>query len=316
MIGQPIGSCLGENEVFYELFSKTNMQINIVTNCFNLLKYCDTKGFTLHLKKSIDEIYRKIGKNILSIQKLEYLLKFISIHQNVGAHISQFNEAYKDKVQSVRKQTMGQLVNNHFNNKVDESANEPDVSNEPYFSIELQFPSTYYDEKYNTLTDLIAKRNDLVHHFFLNYDLQSAKDYQVAEKFLDELYNRINEEVESLKTIAEYIERTKSAFREFIESDQFVKEMEMSYLKNSDLILYLQDIAQNIAREDGWASLSLAGKLIREVIPDEMAMLKQKYGYKSLKPLLLESGLFDLHQESTQVFYRVKPAIVFNNRKF
>lgn len=67
--------------------------------------------------------------------------------------------------------------------------------------------------------------------------------------------------------------------------------------------------AQNITREDGWASLSIAGKIIREVAPDEIANLKQKYGYKSLKPLLLESGLFDLHQESTQVFYRVKPTI-------
>lgn len=260
----------------------------------------------MHVERSIDEIYKKIGRNILSFQKLENLLKFISIYNSFGTHISQLQVAHKDQIESVRKQTLGQLVSGHLNKKAD---HEPDVSNEPYISFEIEFPSTYFDEKNKTLKAMVAERNDLVHHFFLHYDLQSAKDCQTVDNFLDEQYNRINEEVESLKTIAEHIERTKSALREFIESGQFTKEMKKLYLKNSDLILYLEDIAQKIAREDGWASLSIAGKIIREVAPDEISMLKQKYGYKSLKPLLLESGLFDLHQESTKIFYRVKPKI-------
>lgn len=58
--------------------------------------------------------------------------------------------------------------------------------------------------------------------------------------------------------------------------------------------------------------LSVAGQLIRQHAPEEMAVLKERYGHKTLKDLILATELFDMIDESTdkggtRVLYRLRP---------
>ena len=71
------------------------------------------------------------------------------------------------------------------------------------------------------------------------------------------------------------------------------------------------DIATQIGRPDGWALMNVAGQLIKQNAPEELAILKEKYGHKSLKSLILATEIFDVYEESTQkggirVLYKLK----------
>ena len=45
--------------------------------------------------------------------------------------------------------------------------------------------------------------------------------------------------------------------------------------------------------------LSFAGSLLRQQIPEDLAALQERYGYKTLKQLMVATDLFDFHEEST-----------------
>jgi hypothetical protein len=73
----------------------------------------------------------------------------------------------------------------------------------------------------------------------------------------------------------------------------------------------LADISTQMARPDGWTLLNVAGELIRKHAPEERACLKEKYGHKTLKELIIATELFEIFEEPTEkrgirVLYRLK----------
>lgn len=247
-------------------------------------------------------------------QKMEGLLKYITIHNKISTHISQLKIKQEQLVKDTENKTMGQLVNEHLTPDNKRLTHEADVSMEPFISFHIEHDASYYEEKRKMLIDIVAERNDLVHHSYLNFDMNSIENCKQIQEQLEEQQDRIQLEIKDLSTIAEYIENFKKKLGDFIKSDEFGNHLKLSLLQNSELVILLSDIFIQIARPDGWASLSIAGKLIREIAPEEMAILKKKYGYKSLKPLILEAGIFDLCEEPTKndssmIVYRVKPEL-------
>lgn len=76
--------------------------------------------------------------------------------------------------------------------------------------------------------------------------------------------------------------------------------------------MMLGDIARQLGRDDGFVPLDLAGHLLRLHAAAEFAALKERYGHKTLKSLVLATGLFDIKEEPTpkggpRVFFRVNP---------
>lgn len=51
-------------------------------------------------------------------------------------------------------------------------------------------------------------------------------------------------------------------------------------------------------RANGWTYLSSAGNVAAKELPDELAHLVERYGFKNLKQLLMGSELFDVMDES------------------
>ena len=54
------------------------------------------------------------------------------------------------------------------------------------------------------------------------------------------------------------------------------------------------EMSRNVVGADGWVRLDAAGQELWRAVQDDMASLRERYGYSKLKPLLLASGLFDL----------------------
>jgi hypothetical protein len=54
------------------------------------------------------------------------------------------------------------------------------------------------------------------------------------------------------------------------------KQFELSWLRESRLVLLLGDIAIQTARADGWVSINIAGQLVKQHAPGEVSFTKRK----------------------------------------
>lgn len=263
-------------------------------------------------KNSIDMIHRKIGRNIMLFQKMEGLLKYINLHNQIASPLSLFKSTVDKNIQDVSNKTMGQLVTAHINPDNARLTDEPDVLIEPHVSIEFDMSPAYYDNKRQVLKDIVDERNDLVHHSYSSFDMSTSDSRKEIMHQLDKQKKRIQSEISDLQNITNSIDKAKNIFHNYLKTGKIGNDFNPFFSKEVQLGIILSEISRDIARKDGWASLGEAGKIIRKTVPDEMKNLKKKYGYKSLKQLLMKAGIFDLKEvptknESTMLFYRVKP---------
>ena len=128
---------------------------------------------------------------------------------------------------------------------------------------------------------------------------------------VDRQYDKTMPEFENLRTIWEHLQEKKKVLMAFILSDEYKQELQMFELRQSQPILLLGRISRQHARADGWTVLSTAAQRLRQNVPGEVNILKRQYGYKTLKDMMVATGLFDLCEETTKkggsrLLYRVK----------
>lgn len=63
------------------------------------------------------------------------------------------------------------------------------------------------------------------------------------------------------------------------------------------LVSLFCDVATQHHRKDGWTYLAQAGNLAAKELPDEVKALKERYGFKTLKKLLVGSEMFKIFDE-------------------
>jgi hypothetical protein len=264
----------------------------------------------------VDDVLRKVGRNVVLFQQLEQLLKFVVANGNLSGFASELNELKKQKAEKVSKQTMGALVGQYVENSnpvSDTSSNEPEVLDEPYlsFSFNIECDSDYYETKKEALAQLVSERNDLIHHLLPRFDMKSVESCETLGKELDVQSESIRLEIKNLQAMANALNDGRKEIVDFLQSKKGKKEFELSFLRQSRLVLMLGDIATQMSREDGWALISSAGHLVKEHAPEELEQMKEMHGYSSLKKLIQASEVFDVHEEvtakgGTRILYRLK----------
>jgi hypothetical protein len=273
-------------------------------------------GEILENEEFVDEVLRKVGRNVILFQQLEQLLKFVVANGNLSGFVSELNELKKQKAEKVSKQTMGTLVGKYVENSnpaSDYSSNEPEVLDEAYlsFSFNIECDGDYYESKKEALAQLVSERNDLIHHLLPRFDIKSVESCKTLGKELDMQSESIRLEIKNLQAMAKAFNDGRKEIADFLQSKKGKKEFEISFLRQSRLVLMLGDIATQMNREDGWALISTAGHLIKEHAPEELEQMKEIHGYSSLKKLIQASEVFDIHEEATpkggaRILYRLK----------
>lgn len=274
------------------------------------------------LEDSVNEVLRKIGRNMMLFQQFEHLLKFIVANGSFSGFVSEVSSNIEQRAASVQKQTMGQLVGQYLkttNPEYQELSDEPEELKEGFISFKFhtECDSIYYETKKDALAQIVSDRNDLVHHILPRFDTNSLESCMQIEKQLDEQREKILREINELKQKVNSLQEVKKKVAEFLTSDEGNKQFELSWLRQSRLVLLLGDIAVQTARADGWASINIAGQLVKQHAPEEVAVLKERYGHKSLKALLIETEIFDIFEEPTEkgfrVLYRLKSGWKLSN---
>jgi len=270
----------------------------------------------MSLDDLVREIQRKIGRNILLFQQLEYLLKYIVANGQFSGYSSDLEKIIASKRESVNKQTMGQLVGQFVerNNPArDDYPNEPEELKEPHFSFDFRVEADEqrYKETKETLSRLVLERNKLVHHLLPEFDPNSFESCEKVEKNLDEQSDRIQAEIKNVQSLAKSLSDMRKKVSDYFSSDEGQKELLLSFLRQDRLVILLAEIATQVVREDGWTLMNTAGLLVKQHAPDELDLLHKGTDHKSLKSLMLKTEMFEFNEEATdkggiRVLYKLK----------
>lgn len=263
------------------------------------------------------EVFRKIGRNLMLFQQMEGMLKFLVANNGVAGYASEFEDIHAKRTEVIRKRTMGQLVGEFMETLLGEGPlgpAEPDELREVWvsYSFRIETDAARYEERKSALADVVADRNELIHHFLPRWNSNSVESTQDADRYLNCQRAKANVELEHLKSLVAAIHEGGRQFAQYFASAEMKSELKVALLRQSRLVILLGDIAQQIGRDDGCVLLNTAAQLLRQHAPEEFAAMPQRHGHQTLKSLILATELFDVVEEPSKkggvrVLYRLKP---------
>jgi len=267
------------------------------------------------LKEAVNEVLRKIGRNMLLFQQMELALKALVSTSNISGYTSELESKQTDKIESVKNQTMGQLVGQYIENNTPDRNNnsdEPEHLKDVHFSISCSVETdeeTHKQEK-ELMASLVEERNNLIHHFLPTFNSSCINSCMDAQKRLDKQSDKVRLEIENFRIILTAQNKMKKDVSDFMQSKQYSDYMKMIFAQQSSLANILTELTQTIAREDGWVALSKAASTIDQKYPSELINLKQNHGCKKLKDMMIKTKLFEFSEEQTpkggnRVLYRI-----------
>lgn len=264
-----------------------------------------------------EEVLRKIGRNLLLFQKLEGLLKFILTNGAIDGYGSELEARREEKGAAISKKTMGQLVGDFVKGHLGPEASEregPAELQEVWFSFRfgVEADEAFYEQRRTSLADIVAERNELIHHLLPRWNTTSSNSTQEVAEYLDRQREKALAEFEVLRGMVKSFEEGSRALTEFFASGELQNQLELELLRSSGLVNHLVDISHRFAREDGCVLLNTAAELLRKHAQEEYAGMSERHGFKSLKALILATELFDVIEEPTKnggrrIYYRLKP---------
>ncbi len=270
--------------------------------------------------KFSDDVLRKVGRNLMLFQQIEAMLKFVLSNGRVQGYAEEFGEACQRRATSVKNRTLGQLVR-QFGDDVltsaDVDSGAPEELEKAWmsFTFNLAGDAAYYERTKADFAAVVAERNELIHHFLPRWNPNSSESTAAAGLHLDRQREKVLPIRDQLQSVIASLQDGLREQAEFIASAEGLRQLELSWLQQSRLVLLLGDIAQQLGGLDGWTPLGTAGRLVQAHAPEEVAAMKERLGQPTLKGLLLAAELFDVRDEPTakggvRTVYRIKPGWV------
>lgn len=268
-----------------------------------------------------DEVFQKIGRNLVNFQRIELMLKHLIANGQVSGHMSEFKKNQEKKIEGVKKKTLGTLVGEFVETSFQPSDTSPEPTaklKEPYisFSFSVEADADFYESKKRELKSLVDDRNDLIHHLLPRFNTESIDSCLEIRDYLDQQRERLIPEYEYLQSTIESLEEIKKVQAAFFSSDEGKKAIKIGLLQQSSIVQLLLNVSVQKPRSDGWTFLSVAIQQIRQILPDEMEQLANRRGYQTLPDLMEASEYFDITKENLnhgnyRWVYRSKPELAF-----
>lgn len=275
------------------------------------------------------EVQRKFGRNLLCLQQYEKLAKFLVAEQTIAGTADDLVNAQLLRHESVANKTLGQVVGDLVggfiapaNSTADPVANDEDERDltMPFIQAStcIELPEDVFKRTQQNLADLVALRNELVHHFLEKHDLMTEPGCLAADTYLDVCFKQIDAYWNELQQWAKHSDDLRTQLASYIKTPEFrdfiihgIKPGNAGVLWASCTIVnLLRDAEADLAKE-GWTLLSNA---IEYIGKREAEHTPEKYGCSSWPQVLHESKQFELrkvHAASglpTETWYRSRPA--------
>ena len=167
----------------------------------------------------IEEIQILIGKNILLLQEIEQLLKFIIYHESGKG----LEKDLKKRKKNIDAMPLGKLLNKKMTDRHN-STIDPEITplNETYVSYSFTLGKTDISIlKKSVETDVLEERNILVHKFLIENDLTNDIGIAKAKKFLTEQHEKITKQKLPLVESRDALIKVGSTLNNFLNSQAY-----------------------------------------------------------------------------------------------
>ena len=270
------------------------------------------------------EVQRMLGRCLLRIQQYERQMKALLTYHNVAGPVARFEVVRAERTESLATKTLGHLVGELTGSFLAasnvETHTRPSDSSEAStgawlgFKVQIGMSLEAYNVTVAQLVEVVALRNDLVHHLIERYDLWSDDGCRAARGHLEASYEQIDA---AFLTLQHWVDSMREAAHESaafmatpVWEDLLVHGIEPDGKVDwprSTVVELLR--TQPPATPDGWCNLRTAIAALGRQHPDEMP---KRYGCASWRQVLHESGQFSVRRDrsdgeaSPQTWYRAK----------
>lgn len=269
-----------------------------------------------HRTPEIDEVFRRIGRNLLLFQHIEHLLKQLMASARLEGTVKSMQANFEERQAKIHKQTLGQLAGQFVDDVLADAGERdaPENVDEAWFSFgfTIQTDSAFVEQHTAEMKAVVDARNDLIHHFLPRWSPASEDSTRAALEYLDHQRAQALPMRDRLQGFVNSLQEAAKAHAEFMSSPEGARQFELHWLRHSRLVLLLGEIALRTPRADGWTVLASAGHILRQREPEELEHMLARYGHRTLKKLLRATELFDLKEEptpggGTRTVYRINP---------
>ena len=143
-----------------------------------------------------NEALRKIGRNVVFVQKLEGALKTLIVASNMSGDPSEFAKIYRRRVKEVGRRPMGWLVDDFISAIYSDADPAPREADDPSkvwvsFSFNLEADEETIRARKTALSRIVAERNTLIHKMLWKFDASSTESCKDLILLLDEQHERL-----------------------------------------------------------------------------------------------------------------------------
>jgi len=268
------------------------------------------------LKPTQDEVLRRIGRNLLLFQQIEHFLKFLLSRHKSGGTAETFKTNLQEQTEGISKKMLGELVKKYAAEVLQDAGEEVPEDESPAdwftFSFRISGDTQFVESMRRDLKVMTDERNELVHHFLPRWHPDSPEKMAEALVYLDTQREKVLPMHEHLRSTIDHLQENGKKLLEFMASPEYRKQSDLMWLQASPLVSFLLEVTTKIHRKDGWCYLAHAGELAAKELSEELTNLKERYGFKTLKKLVIGSELFDVLDEilpggGFRTLYRNRP---------
>lgn len=172
-----------------------------------------------------DELFRRIGRNVVNFQYLEATLRSMIPALSTKGVLSELPIRQDELVRKHKKSSLGDLAD-AFHKTIYQPSDDTsadDVTSQTTFAFSVRLESIPADiaSKKRALKSLVAERNRLIHRDLLAVDLNSAEQCQTLSAQLDDQNVRLRQQINELNAVRTGLREAAEDLVRFLESDEF-----------------------------------------------------------------------------------------------
>jgi hypothetical protein len=278
---------------------------------------------TTELENAYNEVLQKIGRNLLLFQQAECIIKRLVVIGSLSVRNGESFSGLEACAASCQKSTMGQVAKIFLARLCAISPpSETELEPEPIcgdgvsITVRVQLRSGHDPEsRKRSFENLIAERNELVHHIASEFDPDSLESCIRLAGKLDEQRSKVLPEVIQLRHDCESVRSMLDTISSFLGTPVGMGELLQPEIQQSPLIRNLAQIAGSSPDPHGWTALKSVIHELEDFPATQIGEHCTQFGKKSISALLNASGLFETEQQGAtetqygQTFYRLKDSV-------
>lgn len=166
-------------------------------------------------------IYCAIGRNIVLLQQMEQMLKFLSVNANTSGPAAELLAEQTRRREQWKKGGLGDLVEDYAKRVLGESSSDP--LDERHIAITFNLSTTEVDRKElkSRVRRIVKRRNQLVHGLPFSWVPGSPEHFTELRDWLDQLSRELVAEWHNLKHQVLALRQMLTLVKAQLESDFF-----------------------------------------------------------------------------------------------